>query len=51
MVAPNVFLELATELVRLNCDLIMTRGTPAALAAKQASETIPVPCRKAARLA
>jgi putative ABC transport system substrate-binding protein len=36
------FPELATELVRLNCDLIITRGTPAALAAKQASETIPV---------
>ena len=36
------FPELATELVRLNCDLIVTRGTPVVLAAKQASETIPV---------
>jgi ABC-type uncharacterized transport system substrate-binding protein len=36
------FPELATELVRLNCDLIITRGTPASLAAKQASETIPI---------
>src|SRR5262245_46519901 len=39
---PERFPELATELVRLNCDLIITRGTPAALAAKQASEAIPV---------
>ena len=39
---PERFPELATELVRLNCDLIITRGTPAALAAKQASETIPI---------
>jgi putative tryptophan/tyrosine transport system substrate-binding protein len=30
------------ELVRFNCDLIITRGTPAALAAKQASETISI---------
>src|SRR5262245_50408923 len=36
------FPELAMELVRLNCDLIITRGTPATLAAKQASERIPV---------
>jgi putative ABC transport system substrate-binding protein len=39
---PERFPELAMELVRLNCDLIVTRGTPAALAAKQASETIPI---------
>src|SRR5262245_7807237 len=39
---PERFPELAMELVRLNCDLIITRGTPATLAAKQASETIPV---------
>ena len=34
--------ELADELVRLKVDLIVTRGTPAALAAKQATSTIPV---------
>ena len=39
---PEHFPELAMELVRLNCDLIITRGTPAALAARQASETIPI---------
>jgi putative ABC transport system substrate-binding protein len=39
---PERFPELATELVRLNCDLIITRGTPATLAVKQADETIPV---------
>jgi len=33
---------LATELVRLKVDLILTRGTPAALAAKDATGTIPV---------
>jgi putative tryptophan/tyrosine transport system substrate-binding protein len=33
---------LATELVRLKPDLILTRGTPAALAAKNATVTIPV---------
>jgi putative tryptophan/tyrosine transport system substrate-binding protein len=33
---------LATELVRLKVDLILTRGTPAALAAKKATGTIPV---------
>ena len=36
------FLVLATELVRLNVDLIVTRGTPAALAAKKATNTVPV---------
>ncbi|HYR72167.1 MAG TPA: ABC transporter substrate-binding protein [Candidatus Acidoferrum sp.] len=36
------FAGLATELVRLNVDLILTRGTPAALAAKNATGTIPV---------
>ena len=32
----------ATELVRLNVDLILTWGTPAARAAKQATTTIPI---------
>jgi len=36
------FLDLATELVRLDVDLIVTRGTPAALAAKKATNTVPV---------
>src|SRR5438874_4022122 len=36
------FPDLATELVRLKVDLIMTRGTPATNAAKSATETIPV---------
>ncbi len=36
------FPELASELVRLKVDLIVTRGTPAASAAKNATETIPV---------
>jgi len=36
------FPELASELLRLKVDLIVTRGTPAAKAAKNASETIPV---------
>ena len=39
---PERFPELAMELVRLNCDLIVTRGTPAAQAAKTATSTIPV---------
>jgi putative ABC transport system substrate-binding protein len=36
------FAELARELVRLNVDVIVTRGTPAALAAKAASTTVPI---------
>jgi putative ABC transport system substrate-binding protein len=36
------FAELAAELVRLKVDLILTRGTPAALAAKKATPVIPV---------
>jgi putative tryptophan/tyrosine transport system substrate-binding protein len=36
------FAELARELVRLDVDVIVTRGTPAALAAKAASRTVPV---------
>jgi putative ABC transport system substrate-binding protein len=33
---------LASELVALNVDLIITQGTPAAVAAKQATTTIPI---------
>lgn len=36
------FPELARELVRLDVDLIVTRGTPAAMAAKRASAKIPI---------
>jgi putative ABC transport system substrate-binding protein len=36
------FPDLAAELVRLGIDLIVTRGTPATRAAKEATETIPV---------
>jgi len=39
---PEKFAGLASELVGLKVDLIVTRGTPAALAAKNASSTIPV---------
>src|SRR3989454_10160504 len=38
---PERFPDLAAELVRLKVDLIVTRGTPAAKAAKQATGTIP----------
>jgi putative ABC transport system substrate-binding protein len=34
--------ELAAELVRLNCDVVVTNGTEAAVAAKNAIKTIPV---------
>ena len=36
------FPGLATELLDLKVDLILTRGTPAALAAKNATRTVPV---------
>jgi putative tryptophan/tyrosine transport system substrate-binding protein len=36
------FAELASELASLQVDVIVTRGTPAALAARFASETIPL---------
>jgi putative ABC transport system substrate-binding protein len=36
------FIELARELVRLKVDVVLTRGTPAALAAKAASPAVPV---------
>ena len=36
------FPDLASELVRLKVDLILTRGTPAALAARSASRAMPV---------
>jgi putative tryptophan/tyrosine transport system substrate-binding protein len=39
---PERFPQLASELVRLPVDLIVTRGTPAALAARDATTTIPV---------
>jgi len=39
---PERFPDLASELVRLKVDLIVTRGTPAARAAKNATRTIPV---------
>jgi putative ABC transport system substrate-binding protein len=39
---PEAFNDLAAELVRLPLDLIVTRGTPAVLAAKKASATLPI---------
>jgi len=36
------FPDLVAEMISLNVDLIVTRGTPAALAAKKATSTIPV---------
>ena len=39
---PQRFPEFARELVRLNADVITTFGTPAALAAKHATTTVPI---------
>jgi putative ABC transport system substrate-binding protein len=39
---PERFPSLASELVRLKVDLIVTRGTPAVLAAKKATGSIPI---------
>src|SRR5882724_3492112 len=39
---PEGFPDLAAELLRLHVDLIVTRGTPAVLAAKKASATLPI---------
>jgi ABC-type uncharacterized transport system substrate-binding protein len=39
---PQRFVDLARELVRLEVDVIVTRGTPAALGAKRATLTIPI---------
>jgi len=39
---PERFPGLATELVGLKVDLVVTRGTPAALAAAKATESIPI---------
>jgi ABC-type uncharacterized transport system substrate-binding protein len=39
---PDRLVEVASELVRLQVDVIMTWGTPATLAAKQATQTIPI---------
>jgi putative ABC transport system substrate-binding protein len=39
---PERFRDLARELVRLNVDVIVTRGTPAALGAKLVTATIPI---------
>jgi putative ABC transport system substrate-binding protein len=36
------FTELAADLLRLNVDVIVTRGTPAVLAAKKATTTTPI---------
>jgi ABC-type uncharacterized transport system substrate-binding protein len=42
MATPIAFRTLRRELVSQNVDLITTRGTPAAFAAKNATKTIPV---------
>ena len=39
---PERFPDLAAELLRLHVDLIVTRGTPAVLAAKKATATLPI---------
>ena len=39
---PERFSDLATELVQLKVDVIVTRGTPATLAAKHATQTTPI---------
>ena len=39
---PERFAQLAAELLRLNVDLIVTRGTPAVMAAKNATGTVPI---------
>ena len=39
---PERFKDLAADLVRLNVDVILTRGTPAVLAAMAASKTLPI---------
>jgi len=39
---PDRFLDLASELVRLKVDAIVTSSTPGVLAAKEASSTIPI---------
>lgn len=39
---PERFPALATELIRSKVDLILTRGTPAVIAAKNATPTIPI---------
>src|SRR5215475_7609236 len=36
------FTDLAADVLRLNIDVIVTRGTPAALAAKKATTTTPI---------
>lgn len=38
----DLFPELAAELLRLKVDVIVTRGTPATLAAKKATTSIPI---------
>ena len=39
---PERFADLAADLARLKVDIIVTRGTPATVAAKHATETIPL---------